>query len=172
MDETYIPDAPVAAQEPLPPAVAFPPRGNPSQADKERPLSTPAAQEGTMDERMRILKMVEEGKISASEGASLLGAMGSSNPVRSTDGLDASAAGGGKWLKIRVTDNFSGKTRVNVTLPIGLVHVALRVGSRFVPDREREVVDEIGKALSDGLTGRIVDVYDEADGERVEIFIE
>lgn len=172
MDDLHMPVPPVAPQEPLPPAVAFPSGGAASLATEGRPAGTPRPKEGTMDERMRILKMVEEGKISASEGAQLLGAMGSSNPVRAADNLDTSAAGGSKWLKVRVTDNYSGKTRVNVTLPLGLVHVALRVGGRFVPDREREMMDEIGKALRDGLTGRIVDVYDESDGERVEVYIE
>jgi hypothetical protein len=50
--------------------------------------------------------------------------------------------------------------------------VALRVGGRFVGGQEREIIDEVSNALRDGLTGRIVDVYDESDGERVEIFVE
>jgi hypothetical protein len=126
-----------------------------------------------MDERMQVLKMVEDGKISAAEGARLLAAMGPGNPpARAAAESNGLATGGGKWFKVRVTDSYSGKARVNVTLPLGLVQVAMKFGSRFVPDNEREMIDEIGAALRDGLTGRIVDVYDEKDGERVEVYIE
>jgi hypothetical protein len=158
-----------APQEPLP-AVDFRP-GPPPIAGTVGTTRNETT-EGTVDERMQILKMVEDGKISADEGAKLLAAAGSAGPARVADNLDTVSAGGGKWLKVRVTDNYSGKTRVNVTLPLGLVNVAMRLGGRFVPDGEREVMDEISNALRDGLTGRIVDVYDEEDGERVEVYIE
>ena len=100
--------------------------------------------------------------------ARLLGAMGAA----AQEPQLAAANGGGHWLKVRVTDSFTGKQRVNVTLPLGLVQAAMRIGSRFVPEREREIVNEVSVALRDGLTGRIVDVLDEEDGERVEVYIE
>lgn len=164
-----------AAQAPLPPAVAFdrgseghliPPQPSYAAPDLTRSQGEEREQ---MDERMRILKMVEEGKISPSEGAQLLAAMGE----------DASAAerpmansGDGRWLKVRVTDSYTGRSKVNVTLPLGIVNAALRVGARFVPDDRREVVNEITDAMSGGMTGKIVDVLDSEDGDHVEIYIE
>lgn len=124
-----------------------------------------------MEERMRILRMVEEGRLSAAEGAQLLAAM--SGPVRGApEAPPAVRSGGGRWLKVRVTDTYSGKSKVNVTVPLGLVNAALRLGGRFVPDSERAMMDEVSRALHEGMTGRIVDVFDDEDGERVEVYIE
>ncbi|MYJ77391.1 MAG: DUF2089 domain-containing protein, partial [Caldilineaceae bacterium SB0670_bin_27] len=78
----------------------------------------------TAEERMRVLKMIEEGKISAKEGARLLGALGKSDEQarRQRGTAEAGAEGGGRWLRLRVSDTRSGKTRVNLTIPIGLVN--------------------------------------------------
>jgi len=73
----------------------------------------------TAEERLKILKMIDEGKISAEEGARLLSALAGSQktgnraPVRSS-------AGAARWLRVRVTDTFTGKTKATVNLPIGL----------------------------------------------------
>jgi hypothetical protein len=169
-----VPPVPAAPQEPLPPAVAFSEAGE--AYVEPAPVQVPVAasrgrEDEAMDERMRILKMVEEGRVSATEGAQLLAALGS--PTRSEAAeAPVTRAGGAKWLKVRVTDTYTGKCKVNVTVPLGLVNAALRLGGRFVPDQEREMVDEVSRALHEGLTGRIVDVYDDEDGERVEVYIE
>ena len=74
---------------------------------------------------------------------------------------------------MRVTDSSSGKETIRVNLPIGLLNVGLRMGARFVPDIEQELaMEELIEALDQGITGKIVDIVDEEDGQRVEIFIE
>ena len=64
----------------------------------------------TAEERMRILKMIEEGKISAEEGAKLLSALSESrrgpNPP-----MPPRMPGAARWLRVRVTD---GSYRVEV----------------------------------------------------------
>jgi len=82
----------------------------------------------TAEERMRVLKMIEEGKISAKEGARLLGALGRSDEQarRQRGTAEAGGEGGGRWLRLRVSDTRSGKTRVNLTIPIGLVNMGLQ----------------------------------------------
>ena len=126
----------------------------------------------TAEERMRVLKMIEEGKISAKEGARLLGALGKSDEQvrrkRATAG--SGGEGGGRWLRLRVSDTRSGKTRVNLTIPIGLVNMGLAVGARFVPDVAELDIEEIRDALRSGLNGKILEVRDEE--ELVEIFVE
>jgi hypothetical protein len=168
------PPVPAPPQEPLPPAVAFDAAGEayPEPVTSGVAIApTPKMEHEMSDERMRILKMIEDGKVSASEGAQLLAAM--SGPTRADSAEPAAVrTGGGRWLKVRVTDSYSGKTKVNVTLPLGLVNAALRLGGRFAPEHEREMIDEVSRAVRDGLTGRIVDVYDEEDGERVEVYVE
>ena len=126
----------------------------------------------TAEERMRVLKMIEEGKISAQEGARLLGALGRSDEQarRQRGTAEAGGEGGGRWLRLRVSDTRSGKTRVNLTIPIGLVNMGLAVGARFVPDVAELDVEEIRDALRSGLNGKILEVHDEE--ELVEIFVE
>ncbi len=119
------------------------------------------------DERMKILKMIEENKITAEEGTRLLAALSKGGRKRE----DAPAVEA-KWMRVRVTDLDTGKTSVNVNLPIGLVNVGLRMGARFVPDMEGYEIEEISEALRQGLTGKIVDIVDEEEGQRVEIYVE
>ena len=119
------------------------------------------------DERIKILKMIEERKITAEEGTKLLAALSKGERKRGTTPTVEA-----KWMRVRVTDLDTGKTSVNVNLPIGLVNVGLRMGARFVPDMEGYEIEEISEALSQGLTGKIVDIVDEDEGKRVEIYVE
>jgi hypothetical protein len=122
----------------------------------------------TSEERLRILKMVADKQITAAEGARLLEAL------RSADGEDPLRGGQAKprWLRVRVTDKASGKSKVNVNLPVGLLDVGLKMGARFAPDMAGMDLQAIQAAIKGGMQGRIIDVDDEADNERVEIFIE
>lgn len=118
-------------------------------------------------ERLKILKMIEEGKISAEDGARLLAALSKGDRQRTVP-----QAGEAKWLRIRVTDSDTGKVTVNVNIPIGLVNVGLRMGARFVPDMEGFELEELSEALRQGLKGKVMDIIDEDEGQRVEIFVE
>ena len=121
----------------------------------------------TSDERLKILKMVEEGKISPEEAARLLSALSKAERRRA-----AASPGEGRWLRVRVTDVDSGKTAVNVNLPISLVNVGLRMGARFVPEMEGVNMTELDDAIRKGLTGKIIDIVDEQEGQRVEVYVE
>jgi len=120
------------------------------------------------EERLKILKMIEDSKITAEEGTRLLGAL--SKQSKRTSG---SSEDGPRWLRVRVLDLRTGKESVRVNLPIGLVNVGMRMGARFIPDAEQEtVMEDLAQALSQGMTGKIVDIVDEVEGQRVEIFVE
>lgn len=120
------------------------------------------------EERLKILKMIEEGKITAEEGTRLLGALHKQKQRGSPSGED-----GPRWLRVRVLDLNTGKESVRVNLPIGLVNVGMRMGARFIPDMEQEsVMEDLAQALNQGMTGKIVDIVDEQEGQRVEIFVE
>jgi hypothetical protein len=125
----------------------------------------------TAEERMKILKMVEEGKISAEDGAKLLAALSES---RKSAGTPAPGPTGGeaRWFRVRVTDLATGKTKVNVNIPMGLVNVGIKMGARFAPNFDSEQMAAIAEALKSGALGKIVETTDEEDGERVEIFVE
>jgi hypothetical protein len=121
-------------------------------------------------EREQILKMVSEGKITAEEGARLLNAVAShgrpERPARVDEALR------GRWLRVRVLDMVTGKPRVNFSLPLGLVSVGLRLGAQFVPELADIDLDDFMAAIDEGTQGKILEVEDPADDERVEIFIE
>ena len=73
---------------------------------------------------------------------------------------------------MRVTDLQSGKHKVNVNIPIGLVDVGLKMGARFAPDMEGFDFAQVAEAIRQGVQGKIIDVEDSEDGERVEIYVE
>lgn len=124
----------------------------------------------TTEERMKILKMIEEGKISASDGAELLRALDhDSNRTKSEPLKGASTA---RWFRVRVTDLRSGKNKVNVNIPMGLVNVGMKMGAKFTPEIEGVDLNEISEAIQAGQQGKVLDVIDEEEGERVEIFVE
>jgi len=122
----------------------------------------------TVEERMQILKMIEEGKISAEEGAKLLAALAAGSKPATTK----REGGAPKQFRVRVTDLASGRNKVNINIPMSLVNVGLKMGARFAPDIEGVNFDEIMEAVRSGSQGKIVDVVDEEDGERVEIYVE
>lgn len=122
----------------------------------------------TNEERMKILKMIDEGKITAEEGAKLLGTLSESRKPARKPSLSPSA-GGARWLKVRVTDMVTGKAKATVNLPLGLVDAGLNIASKYAPDI---AFGELVDAINDGAEGKIIDVVDEEDDEHVEIFIE
>ena len=121
------------------------------------------------EERMQILRMIQNGQISAEEGAKLLAAL---DEGKRSEAAANVAATQGKFLRVRVTDMSSGRTKVNVNVPLALVNVGLRMGARFMPDLAGMDSGEIMNAIRAGVQGKIVDVEDAEDGEKVEVYIE
>lgn len=119
------------------------------------------------EERMQILKMIESRQISAEEGARLLAALDRADKTAA-----APRANVPRWFRVRVTDLRSGKNKVNVNIPMSLVEVAIKMGARFAPETEDLDLAQITKAIREGAQGKIVDIEDETDGERVEIYVE
>ncbi len=126
----------------------------------------------TPEERMQILKMIEAKQITAEEGAKLLGALGEKD--RAEDSApQPSPATSGKWFRVRVTDMKTGRRKVNVNIPLGLVDVGLKMGAKFAPAGVEGLdMHQIMTAIKSGGQGKVVDVEDEEDGEHVEVFIE
>ncbi len=118
------------------------------------------------EERLQILRMVQEGKVTPEEGAKLLEALESEPPT---------ARATSQWLRVRVFDEKQNKLKVNVNVPINLV----KLFGRFIPTKELEAkglgplnMDEIVEMVKTGAQGKLVDVYDDEEGVRVEIFVE
>ena len=127
----------------------------------------------TTEERMRILKMIDEGKITAEDGAKLLSALSDSRS-RST-AMSAGAGrmpGNARWLRVKVTDVRSGRSKATVQIPISLMEAGMKIGAHFAPEVDGVDMTQLMDALRSGMTGKIVDVIDEEDGEHVEIYVD
>jgi len=119
------------------------------------------------DERMRILKMIADKQITAAEGARLLEALAAGDA-----GSPHGEASRPRWLRVKVTDRHSGRVKLNVTIPVGLIDVGLKMGARFAPEIAGMDGNVIQSAIRDGVQGRVLSVDDADDNERVEIYVE
>ncbi len=126
----------------------------------------------TTEERKRVLEMINEGKITADEGANLLKALTvpSEKPKTAAKGR----SGQPRWLRVHVTDMASGKAKVRVNLPLKLMNAGLNIAAQFAPEEmaDAQIMESIKEALNEDMIGKIVDVIDEEDQEHIEIFIE
>ena len=123
----------------------------------------------SVEERMKILKMIEEGKLSAEEGTKLLAALSERKPPSPrSPGMPGAA----KWLRIRVTDMRTGRSKASVQIPLALVDAGLKIGAHFAPEVEGMDMSNVMEAVRFGKTGKIIDVSDDEDGEHVEIYVE
>ena len=128
------------------------------------PPAASAPSRRMVDERRKILEMVEKGTISAQEAGQLLDAL------RDQEDSDRRTRRKPRWVRIRVTDTHD-VVRVNLTLPVGLVRAGLRAGGSIAGV---EGLDTAGleEMLDRGELGHLLDVQDRDRGERVEIFVE
>ena len=120
----------------------------------------------TAEERLKILEMVRDGKLSADDGVRLLQAL---------QGTERKTTAGGPephWMRIKVTDLKTGTNKVSVNLPMGLVRVGIRMGARFIPDDVNINYDNLMTAIRNGSLGKVIDIDDRNENERVEIWLE
>lgn len=133
------------------------------------------------DEKIRILNMVQNGKITAEEAAKLLEALEvkeEKNEVEILNSFDGRSYSKGKprWLRIVVTDTNTGKKQVNLKLPVSILKSGMNIASKFNVDNE--VLNQIdldgvlSMANSDNPTGVLVDIEETESGEHVLITVE
>lgn len=126
----------------------------------------------TNEERMRILNMVETGKLTPEEAARMLSALGQAGGAESAARQSGPRA---RFLRIHIEDPKQGRPggRVNVRLPIAVVGALTKVVDRYAPPESLQGVDisELWRAIEKGEIGRLVDIHGE-DGEIVEITLE
>lgn len=125
------------------------------------------------EEISKILKMVEEGKITSEKAQELIEALNSKNlstDVKTVSDDDII----NKMLKIKVNSHEG--DNVNVNLPVKLIKTMLKtVGKIPITDgikgMEHVDLNLISEAIDNGLSGKIVDVKS-ANGDIVEVIIE
>ncbi len=117
-----------------------------------------------MEERLRILEMVREGKITAEEADRLLDALARERPA-------VAPAPRGRLMRVQITGHRGGNA--NFTLPLTLVDViAPLLPKRLrVEDKEIDAVRLLTEIRESGVQGKVLDVRDHR-GTHIEITIE
>ncbi|MDQ7029884.1 MAG: hypothetical protein Q9O62_08975 [Ardenticatenia bacterium] len=122
------------------------------------------------EERVRILRMVSEGKLTPEQAEELLAALNGAQSATTAEATRTSTRP--RWLRVRVTNTQTGHVRVNVSVPFKLVEVGSRVGARWMPAEFGEVISELLEAVASGEENKIVEVTDEEAHEHVVIYVE
>ncbi|MBS3737304.1 MAG: hypothetical protein V5A87_08370 [Candidatus Bipolaricaulota bacterium] len=121
------------------------------------------------EERKKVLKMLDEGKIDVEEANELLSSLEETEQGRGEPENESKTVDKASFLKILVIED--GKEEVNITLPTGLVKFL----ENLVPEKARakltekgidlgNVIDKIEKGSFDG---KLVDIED--GNSRIEI---
>lgn len=120
-------------------------------------------------EKIKILKLLEEKRITADEAMQLLEA------VDNLDKAEATAPRRGRFLRIRVYEGEGEKAKVNINVPLGWSKLL----APFIEGKIRARLQEKGydldlgkmqEYIESGEAGRIVDVQD--GRSKVEIYID
>lgn len=126
-----------------------------------------------MDEKLRILKMVEEGLTTAEQGAELMSALNTDLPSQQTalkkNSYDK------KMLRV-IVDSVNGD-KVKIQFPVGAVKKILKVTGKLpIPEKDLQgadlsgMMEAISECLDDELEGDFVNV-EAADGTIVKVFV-
>ncbi len=79
----------------------------------------------------------------------------------------------GKWLRIRVTEMGTGKSKANVKVPAGLANFGMKMAAKYSSaDLAGLDMDQILEAVKASGETKLVDVEDEEKGEHIEVFVE
>lgn len=120
------------------------------------------------NERLRVLKMLEAGQITADEAAKLLDALQSSQGK-------AQARAAGRTLRVRAVDT-SGRTLADVRLPLSvaqtLARAGIRLGALWPPSLGDDALSGILAAVESGQPGRVIQWAEGETGRQVEISVE
>jgi hypothetical protein len=142
------------------------------------------------EEKLKILQMIQDGKINATEGLELIKALEDSESTANPHPESISHSRlANRFLRVKV--NTEGTTKVNVNLPLSLLKVASKFaafGMNYIPESARQEMEKKGINLSqidleelmrlieEGLTdGKLVDVEVNDPNEglvKVEVYVE
>jgi hypothetical protein len=126
------------------------------------------------EEMKKILKMVEQNKITVQEAEELLDVLAPDEEAALVQS-PALESLHGKFLRVRVTEGEAQKVQVNV--PLSIVEIGLKigmqVGPQFAPELEGlKNIDfqELMEAIRQGASGKLVEVKD--GDELVEVYVD
>lgn len=139
---------------------------------------------GLGEERLEILRLVENQTVTAEEASRLLEALDRSDRDRQETVAFMPGVPGppppfghsgprprprGRNVRIRITDVNAEETMLNLVLPHPLLEAGLKMAKRFAPEQLLEAKD-IRESIDEGFEGPILDIHD--GDQRVEIVVE
>lgn len=126
-----------------------------------------------MDEKMRILKMVEEGTMTAQQASELMGAM--QIDLEETQALERS---GYDRKMFRVIVDSPKGDKVNIQFPVGAIKKILKATGKLpIPEKDLQgidlssMMDAISECLEDEIEGDFVNI-EASDGATVRVFVD
>ena len=130
-----------------------------------------------MDEKMRILKMIEDGTITAAEAAALMKTMGVDETDEESGVLMNTAVSYDKKMFRVIVDSAEGD-KVNIQFPVGAIKKILKITGKLPIQDENlkgidlsEMMEAVSQCLSEEVEGDFVNVK-AADGTTVRIFVD
>ncbi len=123
------------------------------------------------DERDRILPMIEQGQLSATEASQLLDTLEiePASPLEHSGELRRD-----RILRVRASNLKSRQQRayVTATLPLSILKASLRLSTQFMPRLQTGTFADLLQSIERGASGRLLDMQDLDKGERIEVFID
>ena len=123
-----------------------------------------------MDETLRILKMVEEGTVTAEQAAELMAALRPQQTALAKSSYDK------KMFRV-IVDSETGD-KVKVQFPVGAIKKILKATGKLpIPEKDLQgvdlssMMDAISECLDDEIEGDFVSV-EAADGTIVRVFVD
>ena len=127
-----------------------------------------------MDEQLRILKMIEEGTITAEQGAELMSAMNTDPQELQTAAPKSRSSYDKKMFRISSTSG----DKVKIQFPVGAIKKILKVTGKLpIPEKDLKgidltsMMDAVSECLDGEIEGDFVNV-EAADGTNVRIFVD
>lgn len=120
------------------------------------------------EERLKILELLQEGKITPQQAESLLSAL--MEPAAKENKVEVQKKGPFRMLKIYIDSENGDKVRVNIPVEFAKLLKKGRFGNVNLDDFEIDI-DSILEMVQSGLNGEIVSM-DSQDGAHVKIIVE
>lgn len=127
------------------------------------------------DEKLRILQMLENGTINASQAADLLSAL-QEEPVACQESKVFQPKTQAKWIRTRITNLKTGEQKVDVRLPLAAFPLDKMEKGLIVraSDDQNINIDKESflTMLNSGELGNIVEIKDEESGDHIQVSLE
>ncbi|AOY77962.1 SHOCT-like domain-containing protein [Clostridium formicaceticum] len=129
------------------------------------------------NEKLKILEMIQEGKISSEEGLELLNALQEGDKEEKSILLGKSNANNKeRFLRVRVSGDGTGIKKVDVNIPLSLLKIAskfVNMGVGMIPKEAKEEMEKNGVDISKIDFDELVQLMDQglSDGKLVDVDI-